>query len=408
MSRKSLALLFGLGCLIGGFFYWRAGRETESDQRGEILKGKKLEDSPVVDRGLLDIGITHQQYQSAESWIREKFPTEPINRDAVLLVLADRAIQEGAKMRAVECYRLVHPATSKYSLTALVEEGKLLVELNQADQAEAAFRKFIDNAKFAVELNPQQVLDAFKWLTYILSVQIRQEERKLLLKEQHQIGLADPLDSKQLFFPNLLILNSPAGRKKLAGFLENAPDNPRLLLASARYKTLEGNYEAAIEQLRSLQTVRAGDLRVDAALAEALFESGDTESLTKLLESLPSFSSGEPWLLTRMRAEQALDAKQWEVAVEHFQVVLQEDPANAPAQMGLAKAWAGLKKEDKRQEALNRSGIIAQIRVNLSSVQADAEVACKDLAEKCEQLGMREAAVTFRQHAMLISEQGRK
>ncbi len=51
------------------------------------------------------------------------------------------------------------------------------------------------------------MLDGFKWLTYLLSVQIRQEERKLLLEEQHTIEtgrsprlqaalLSQPIDSE--------------------------------------------------------------------------------------------------------------------------------------------------------------------------------------------------------------------
>lgn len=159
------------------------------------------------------------------------------------MVLAERSVKDKQFETAVQCYQQVPTTTARLGMLAGLEEGKLLVELNMADEAESALRQFIDAALVAAELDPQQVLDAFKWLTYILSVEIRQEERCEILKEQHLIGLADPLDSKQLFFPNLLILNSPAGRKKITLFLEKSPNNLRLQIAGARYRTLEEGFQ---------------------------------------------------------------------------------------------------------------------------------------------------------------------
>ncbi len=395
---KKLVLVGVVLAILGGLtaYYFNTNSDlAEPEASGQSSSG--------LDSGVSE--ISNQQFAEAHDWIQQNFPNQSITRDAVLMVLAERAVQDKQLETAVKCYQQVPTETPKLGMLARLEQGKLMVELNMADEAESALRQFIDAARVAPELDPKQVLDAFKWLTYILSVEIRQEDRSEVLKEQHFIGLADPLDSKQLFFPNLLILNSPAGKKKIAGFVEKSPDNLRLQIANSRYRTLEGSYELAIETLTKLRDKNPEDLSIAAVLAEAYFESADSMALSKLLASLPEASASEPWLLRRMRGEHALESKQWNQAIEHFEAVLQKDPANAPSQMGCAKAWAALGNEEKRQEALTRSGIIAEIRVNLSKVQSDAQAACLDLASKCKLLGMVEAAAVFERHAAMISQQ---
>lgn len=400
--KKLVSVCVVLAILGGLVAYYFQSNSKLSDPKANIDESTG-ESNSGLDSGVAE--VSNQQFAEARNWIQQNFPKQAITREAVLMVLAERAVRDKQLETAVECYQQVPTETPKLGMLARLEEGKLLVELNMADEAESALRQFINAARVAAELDPQQVLDAFKWLTYILSVEIRQEDRCDVLKEQHLIGLADPLDSKQLFFPNLLILNSPAGKKKIAGFLEKSPDNLRLQIASARYRTLEGSYEVAIDTLTKLRERNPKELAVAAVLAEAYFESADSSAMAVLLASLPAASASEPWLLRRMRGEHALENKQWSQAIEHFEAVLQNDPANAPAQMGCAKAWQALGDEQKRQQALARSGIIAEIRVNLSKVQSDAQIACNELASKCKQLGMAEAAAVFEMHAIAISQQ---
>lgn len=384
--RKILAGTFLLIALAGVGAYWVYFRPPTGEAPAE-----------------LPVGITASDYSDAEAWFAREYPQAPLTREAIMLVLGDRASESGKIETAVNCYRQIGTQTPMLGLTARLEEGKLLVQLNLADQAENALLQFLVAARTAPQLKPEQVLDAFKWLTYILSVEIRQEDRRAVLIEQTQIGLADPLDSKQLFFPNLLILNSPAGRKKIAEFLLADPENVKLKSAKARYSTLEGDFENAVASLESLSKSHPTDLTIAAALAEAYFESADSPKLSQLIDELPAWQDQEPWLLTRMRGESALESKSWEVAVDFFKKVLLFDPANAPAQMGLVKAYKELGEVDLHRQALERSSILAKIRVNLSTVQPDAVAACNDLAESCSAIGMDQAAEVFRFHARSIA-----
>jgi predicted Zn-dependent protease len=147
------------------------------------------------------------------------------------------------------------------------------------------------------------------------------------------------------------------------------------------------------------------DTRIGAALLEAYYESNDLERFDAVLKELPPYAPFEPWLLTRMRGEGAMEAKQYEDAIRYFKAVLEADPANAPSQMGLARAYQAIGDEKSRAEALRRSGILAEIRVNLSSVQPDAAAAATELAEKCEAINFAPAANVFHLHAEAIQRQ---
>jgi hypothetical protein len=68
-------------------------------------------------------------------------------------------------------------------------------------------------------------------------------------------------------------------------------------------------------------------------------------------------------------------------------------------------AYEKLGDKDNHEEALRRSSILAKIRVNLGSVQSDAEAACLDLATQCRAIEMEAAAKVFEKHAARIKSQ---
>lgn len=387
--------LLGIAALV--VYRWNRAAADASSQRASQQES---------DAGQLELpsGLSGEEYQRAEKWFRERYATETPTRNDVLFMAGDLATADNKPDTALACYRAIPTQDPARGLAARLQEGLLLVQLNRAREAEAALRMYIDAARVAPELKLDDVISAFKWLNYVLSVEIRQEERKEFLGELHQIGLADPLDSKQYFFPNLLILNSPAGRTRIQQFLERDPQNVTLQLAQGRYKTLEGKFDEAIQLLERLLAEHPGDTRVGAALLEAYFESDRLERFDQALEGLPQYVAEEPWLLTRMRGEGSMEAKQYDEAVRYFRAVLERDPANAPSQMGLARAYQAIGDEKAQGEALRRSGILAEIRVNLSSVQPDAAAAATELAEKCESIDFDAAAKVFHMHAESIKQ----
>jgi tetratricopeptide (TPR) repeat protein len=356
-------------------------------------------DQPLSSDRELPLGLSIADYQQAEKWYRQRYPSTEPTREDVFMIAGEIASADQQYDTALACYRAIPTTAPTQGLKARLEEGLTLVKLNRAAAAEASLRAFLDAARIANEVSAADVVTAFKWLNFILSVQIRLEDRRPLLAEMHQIALADPLDSKQLFFPNLLLLNSPTGRTRLDQFIAADPTNTDLRIAQARYKTMDGQFDAALALLEPLMAQQPGNTRIGAALAEALFESSDMQKLANLVSTLPAYSTSEPWSLTRMRGELAMEENDFQAAINHFLAVLHQDPANAPCQMGLATCYGQLGKTNEQQEALRKSSILAEIRVNLSSVQTDAPAAASELAAKCEAIGFETAAQAFRLHA---------
>ena len=352
-------------------------------------------------------GVSPAEYKQAKLRFLKMYRRNP-GRIDVLSLAGELAVGEGRWATAVACFREVPSRDPKYGASARLQEGQVLLRLNRAHDAEQSFREFLSLAERIPSVPDEHVAVARKWLAYLLSVELRLEERKDLLADMHADGRADVFDSKQCYFPNLLLWHTSTGRRRLTEFLKEDPANRVLRLAEGRYLTAEGRLDEAQALLEELRADRQNDLEIAAALLECLFERNDWREFAVVAKSLPGYRPGEPWLLTRMRGEFAVHVGDWQAAVNHFEHVLEADRANPWCQMGLARAFAELKQPQARDEAQRRSLVLSRIRVSLVTVKDDDYHAALELASKCEQIGLREAAETFRQHASRIQSASAK
>ena len=396
-----LVVVVGIGLWVRGDIELGDGRPPgDAVSVSDLSAGESASDEPV-----LPAGVTESQYRRGERMFREIYPDRQPDHFDTVSMAGELAVVDEQSAHAVAWFREIPTDHPRYGLPARLQEGAALIELDRLVEAEASLREYWREMKKAEGVNLQQARDAFKRLEYILSLEIRLEERSGLLKEIHQAGLADIRDSKHLFFPNLLLLNSTKGREKIRAALEKDPDSRTLRLAHARYQTFQGAYDEAITLLKELRGEFPENRRVMAYLLEAYFESGRTGPFEQLAEELPPYNETEPWLLTRLRGEDALADQRFRDATAHFENVLAADPANAAAQMGLANAWGGLDETEKQEAALERSSVLAEIRVNLNNVQSDAMRALRDLAEKCRKIEFEPAAEMFALHARALAKQ---
>lgn len=349
----------------------------------------------------LPVGISQDEYSDAERRFQEKYGRQPGRLD-VLSLLGELAVRESRLTTAAACFREIPTDDPKYGLPARLQEGHVLARLKRAGEAERSLREFLAHAS-NTWVHRNDVVAAYKWLGYLLSVELRFEERKALLAEMHARGLADVHDSTQYYFPHLLIWHSSSGREPLAEFLKQDPQNPLLRVALARYRTFEGRLDEARALLQDLHRENPDDLYCAAALLECHFERNDWDAFAGVIRKLPERGEGEPWLLTRMRGEFALDEGRWEDAARYFKRVQSVDPANPWAQMGLAEAYAKLERPEARQEALRRSLVLARIRSKLGNVTERDPAGSLELAAACDEIGLREAAEVFRRHAARIN-----
>lgn len=336
-----------------------------------------------------DVIAAHRQYV-------ELFGIAP-DREDTLATVGERAVQDKNWEQALACFRAVPTEHLRFGVSARLQEAQLLVRLNRASEAERVFETYLSLPKR--KANSVAEAAAYKWLNFILSAELRFEERKQLLRKVHQLGLADVLDSKQLYFPNLLIWNAPLGRKRCQDFLQVDPSNRDLQVASCRYLTAEGKLDESRDKLRVLAAVHSGDQRVLAALLENAFERNDWIEMSAIEKQLPpTYSPTDPWLLTRLRGELALHRQEWNTAVDHFAQVIREDPANSWSHVGLARAYGALKRMDEQAHEQRKSAALAKIRVHVVKVTDRDENAALALADLCDDADLSEAANVFRAH----------
>jgi predicted Zn-dependent protease len=365
---------------VAGFFAWRSSQAV-----------------------MLPDGISQEQYRDAERRLQKAYGDKP-DRVQVLLLLGEEAVGKDQLETSLACFREIPTERPRYGLSARLQEAQVFVRLNRADDAEGSLRDYIARAGHDRTTPLEHFITAYKWLTYLLSVEVRIEDRKAELLDLHAAGLADVFDSKQLYFPHLLIWHSDTGRQPLVRFLEHDPENRQLRMALGRYQIYEGRLEEARACFEDLLGERPGDLRATAGLLECHFEAHDWAAFAAVAATLPELHENEPWLLMRMRAELALHEERWEDALRFFEQLQKVDAANPHAQMGLAKAYGELGQAERREAALRRSMVLSRIRVALHNVtESDAEAARK-LAGDCDGIGFREAAETFRRQALRIEQ----
>jgi predicted Zn-dependent protease len=343
-------------------------------------------------------GVSVSDYQEADRKFEELYRKRGGRLD-VLSLAAEMAVADGRLTTAVACFREIPSGAPRYGLAARLQEGQVLLRLNRAIQAEQSLRTLLERAARDPAVSRENVVAARKSLAFLLSVELRLEERKSILADLHADGQADLADSKQLYFPNLLLWHSSTGRHRLSEFLAEDPDNRLLRVAEARYLTAEGRLDESQDRLEALLRQHPHDRASTAALLECLYERNDWAAFSAVAGGLPDYERGEPWVLTRMRGELALHNGDWESAATAFEWVVAADPANPWSNMGLARAFAGLARFEDRAAAQHRSAVIARIRVSLANVQESNYEAAEQLAAECAQIGFREAAETFSSHA---------
>ncbi|MGC1272593.1 MAG: tetratricopeptide repeat protein [Planctomycetaceae bacterium] len=355
----------------------------------------------------LPVGVSLQEYEQAARQFHEVYRREP-NRIEALSLLAELSVAEDRLETAAACFGAIPTADDQYGLSARLQESQVLIRLDRARDAERSLREFLSHAKTDATVPRSHLVTARTWLAYLLSVELRVEERRRVLAELHASGHADVYDSKQYHFPTLLIWHSSTGRHRLVQFLEQDSDDLMLQTAYGRYLTTDGMLDESRTLLETLHREHPSDLAVTAALLECLYEQADLDSFAQVAKTLPKHRDDEPWLLTRMRGEFALEEQRWDDAVSHFQNVLTKDPADPACHMGLARAYAGLKNNAARDEVLQRSSVLADIRVRLVGLTEEDADASRKLAETCENMGLTAAAKTFRRHSERIAQPDRR
>ncbi|MCA9053333.1 MAG: tetratricopeptide repeat protein [Planctomycetaceae bacterium] len=398
LLRRAAGLVIVLG-LLAGLGWLVANPLSENPPVADSPADERL--PPAASEQTLPAGIPDADYREAAMTFFGLKGVRPEHADT-LMTLGELARAEEQFQLAATAFLAIpsdHPA---YGPSSRLQAGIALVSLDRAPQAEQALREFLELSSDSPSTNAADIDLARDWLRFLYSVELRFEDRRQILRAIHEAGVASVADSKEFFFPTLLICNSDRGRDRLRRFLAETPYDVRLRIADARYHTAAGETAEARRRLEEVRDRDPSNLDCLAALLETAYEEGDDPAFEALVAAAPPVTATEPWLLTQFRGEFALQQQDWAGAAGHFSRLLAADPAHMSATMGLARARSAQGDNAETERLQRQSLVLARIRPRLIAVTEENADACDEIAADCAETGFDEAAEVFRQHAVRI------
>ena len=351
------------------------------------------------DRGI-PAAVTAEEVQRAEGDFRRAERREP-ERSELLLMLAENLARRGRVEVALACAEQVPVADPQAGLRAGLLTAQFCLRLNLAGRAEQAVQGVLREWGERSRGVESDLRTARELLVFLLSLQFRFEERQVQLLELRKAGLLEPLLTKQLYFPALLAWRTAQQNQRLQQFLEQTPDDARLLAAHARYLLGAGAVDESRRLIDAAATMNPEDPGVLAAALECRFEMQDLAGFRGLLQAAPKYAVGEPWLLTHMRAEAAALGQDWAESARYFEVLLRADETNPLYCQGLARAYGELGRESDRVRLQQRALRLAELRLTLGEAELQTPAALRAAAATARELQLPQAAEDLEQLAQL-------
>lgn len=285
--------------------------------------------------------------------------------------LGEREARNGSPALAEACFAAIPVDHPRYGRAARHQRGQVLLRLDRAVEAEREFRTFLDLELASRTRSDEEIVDAIRRLRYILEVELRFEERADLIRRLVESDAGNSYDTMFYCFPDLLFWNGTDAFGELREFHANDPDDPNLTIAHGRFLVARGQLAEGADVLRESAKRWPDDLRAVAGLLEYLDLAGETEALDDRLARLPPVSDEDPWLLLRLRGEYHNRIDEPEVAIDCFQRLLAEDPANNSARQGLAVSYRMTGRNDLRERVLTESSLLTKIQNLLGRGQTE-------------------------------------
>lgn len=350
-------------------------------------------------------GVTTQAWSAAAVASRRNRGGGTVEDSDVLITLARQAAGSGRTKVAMDCYAGIPEGHPRLGLQAVFEDSVLRLQSDLAASAERGFQNLLKQSQGSAKIPTRQLNVARRSLSLLFGLLMRTEERGEVLRQLMQDRQADLHDAKYYYFPSLMIWQNSWGAEKVGKFLKLDPENPHLQSAAARYLTGEGRLNEAQQVLSQLVQRDMSDLRSCGWLLECCYELDDWQTYQQVFRRLPPMTEVEPLQLTLMRGEWEIHQKNWKQAEACFHALLQRDPANSQAVMGLVRVNEQLGRIAERDQFLRRSLIIADLRVGLTVCIPGQKDAIRKVAAWCRDLQMHEAAGTFEFFASVETRQ---
>ena len=369
--RLSLRVIFTLIVLsLGGiavvwFCLIRAGRES------------------------LPPGVSARERELARRTFHQRQGRQP-DRFDLLHVLAESYSTAGRLTDAVDCLGQIPTSHPLYGRMARYQQGRTLLALHRAADAERQARELIDLEEAAPELKPELLINLRQGLRHILEVELRFEERQALLKGVVERREATGFEIFAACFQSHLPWNGSQALQWIEEFHAADPQDPHIRIALGRYLTGRGKLLEARHMLEQVSRERPRDLQAAAALIACLREADAAEEVDRLTAALPPQSPQDPWLLLHQRGLHALENGQGKEAAAAYEQILQVDRTSNQAWQGLARASLLLDDAPRRSHALKMATGLGRILSKLAKgidLPSDPN-SFLEVADVCAEIGL--------------------
>jgi tetratricopeptide (TPR) repeat protein len=329
----------------------------------------------------LPSAISPSEYASAKREFEATYQKEADRYD-VLSWLAEANFKAGRWQTAAACFEQIPSETPRYGHFARLGQGRALLKLFHAPEAEKNLREFLRLEEQSPELSKTHLSEALFQLDYLLGIELRFEDRKPVLRALIQLGAAEQEEVLNYCFPSLHRWNGSQAVTALEKFWKEDPRDPRLRVALGRYRTGQGRLEEALAILHECRQEFPKSVSTAAALLACLHEQNAWEEMSEIVDTLPPPEDDHPWLLLRLRGHYHNHAGQFAEAVDCFQRVLKSNAADAESWIGLGTAYAGQKDAKNQLAALNTARELSRIqnRIGWALGQPDDAEALLEIA----------------------------
>lgn len=332
------------------------------------------------------------------------------DRDDVLSWLAEWYLARNRLADAVICFAEIPSSHPVYGRMARYQQGRSLLTLHRAIDAEQQLRELIELEEITPTISQELLVDARQLLRHILEVELRFEERHLLLKGVVARGEADNFEVVAACFPSQLRWNGPQAIAWMDEFYSVDSTHTVMRIAKGRYLTGQGKLQEARQLLEAVIIESPLDLRALAALIACLTEADAPDEVDQLMARLPPSTARDPWLLLLQRGDHALRNGRAKEAMAAYERVIQSDRSSGQAWMGIANAAIPLGDMPKRAHALKMATGLGRIQNHLDKGlrQASDPNSFMDVADLCADLGMDREGWVMTEFARKFAPQNRR
>ena len=341
-------------------------------------------------------GVSQAEYLRVAADMKRRLHRDPTSGD-IHFELGQRLMDRKEWATAVSCFRGIPVSHPRCGQAAKYLLGQTLLQQDRLRDAESSLVEFVAAAAAAPQslVVRDDVIAARHYLSYLLAIELRFEERSRLIRDMHSRGETEAFDILVLYFPSLLEWNVPHGRERIESALRIDPQDFGFRVALGRYLTGLGRLDEADSVLAECHAERPADLLAIAARAACLIERNDWPTAHQLVDSIgANREEEEPWLLLRLRGQILLNSGDFTSAAAAFRRALAADPTSAESHVGLANAYRGLSNDRQRDEALRKVQGLARIQNRVGHfAQEPAEwITLIEIAEICESIDFIKAA----------------